>query len=110
MAEAWLHLRVKYLIGSLKPRDSICNLLPQTLRMLTCILLQTFSNSFDFVNGPGNIPPSIVLEHRITLTVDTEVSVVLPLNEPVSSLVSISSPWLDGQWLIEVIVMSGLFV
>ena len=36
--------------------------------------------------------------------------IILALDEPVSTFVAISAPWLNGQWLVEVVLVPLLLV
>jgi hypothetical protein len=78
--------------------------------MLTSIFLQAFCHSLNFINISSNTPPGIMFESWVAFTVDPEVCIVLSFNEPVTSFVGVSPPWLNREWLIEIIVMSGLLV
>lgn len=51
-----------------------------------------------------------MLQYRVTLTVQPEVGVILSFNEPKSALVAITTPWLDGEWLVQIVFMSLLLV
>jgi hypothetical protein len=74
------------------------------------VLVEILSESFQFVNGSSDAPPSIGLQCRVTLPVQTKMGIILTLNKPVSSFQFVATPRLHRQWLVQIIVMTYLLV
>jgi hypothetical protein len=73
-----------------------------------CILFIEFvRKAGDLLNGSSYTEPGIGLRcGSVVLPVHSKVSIVLTLNQPVISLVAVSSPWLHREWLVLIIIMS----
>jgi hypothetical protein len=75
------------------------------------LLIQLIRHTADLLNTPCNTKPLIRLYRDPTvLSIQPEMRIILPLNEPVFALVAVAAPGLDGERLILVVFVPGLFV
>lgn len=102
---------VGYLVSCLEAGDGLENLLAKLPGFGASILcLKLICKSLELFNAPSDAPPSTVSASRIALAVYTEGGIILSLNQEISALVSIRSPWLNRARLINVVLVSILFV
>lgn len=78
--------------------------------MLRFLLCQLLSYALELRDRPGHAPPGVVLQRRVTLAVQSEIRVILALDQPVSPLELVATPWLHGQRLVEVTFLPLLLV
>ena len=107
-----LHQRYKkaYLFRRFKSWDSEHYPLPKSSGSLTTFFTQFFSDFLELIDTTGDAPPGLVLQDWIALAVQSEVRIILPLDEPVSPLITVTTPRLDRKRLVQIIVMSLLLV
>ena len=84
------------LFSSFETRDRSPNLVSQSASMRGVLFVELVSYGRHFFNGACNAEPYICFGTKsIVFSVKTEMGIFETLNEPVISLVSISSPWLN---------------
>lgn len=82
----------------------------QTTRSLRVFLVEFLCNDLALVDGAGDTPPGNVLQRAVALSVDSEACVVLTLDQPVPSFVTVHAPWLHREWLVQIVFMARLLV
>lgn len=98
------------IFGSLKSWNSLEDTVTQSSRSLSAIFPEISCYIFEFVDGTGNAAPCDVFQCWVALTVQPEMCVVLPLDEPKSPLITVTAPWLHGERLVKVIIVTLLLI
>lgn len=83
------------LFGSQKSWQSICNALAKTPRNLRAFLFQFLRNHFKLIYRTSHAPPGMSFESGIALSIESKGSIISAFDEPVSALVTISTPGLN---------------
>lgn len=78
--------------------------------MCALFALKFLHDGLQLGNTPGDAPPSVVFECRVTFAVEAEICIVVPFDKPIPTFQAIPAPGLDRQWLIEIIIVARLLV
>lgn len=72
--------------------------------------LELLCQSLELLDGAGNAPPGAGGPGRVTFPVNTEVGVLLALDQKVATFVTVGAPRLDCPWLIQILLVAVLLV
>ena len=99
-----------HLLRRLKSRNRGANSLAKLLGVCAFFTLKFLHDGLQLGNTPRDAPPSVVLEGRVTFAVETEICIIVPFDKPITTFQAIPPPGLDRQWLIQIIIVTRLFV
>jgi hypothetical protein len=65
---------------------------------------------FQLIYRASNAPPGTIFESGIALSIESKGRIVSAFDKPVSALIAVFAPGLHRQRLIQIVVLSALFV
>lgn len=78
--------------------------------MDTFLAVKPVCNRLQLRDISCHTPPGNILKGRVALAVQSEMCIIQSFDEPVSALEAVATPWLDGEWLVQVVFVACLFV